>query len=408
MDNLFQSWTQPVPESRDPRPVFPPEVTMPIEAALSKVRGIDERSRQAAEASRMQKAHPFPQQNGGVHQLGRVSTPNAPQYVYPPPHASQPPQGYSSIPPPPYPSHQTHVYPPVVPSPVPQILRSPIQQNTTQIHRYPTPQQAPNGSAQFIYSGPPPSSLSHQARLDKLRLDTQGLLESCRAHLSLTPNDAKKQHMLQNLQSLRALIDQGSLSLTHIQSTEVVIANLARELPPLPPQAMGSVPTQALFNPAAIASILARSNTQQTPLPSAPGSQYAPPAAPQPQFTPAFPVAPPAMPPTAAAPVSMAQIMSILGTAASPAANQTPLPPPVAHHTANAAPAMPTSSLLEQLRASGLLGTTPVQGTPTQVPATPSYVPQILQAQPVPNPVQATMPAYVVACSLGRTLPYVD
>lgn len=38
MEGLLRTWKQPVPESMDPRPVFPVEVTMDIENALTKIR----------------------------------------------------------------------------------------------------------------------------------------------------------------------------------------------------------------------------------------------------------------------------------------------------------------------------------------------------------------------------------
>ena len=38
MEGLLKTWKQPVPESMDSRPVFPPEVTGDIENALNKIR----------------------------------------------------------------------------------------------------------------------------------------------------------------------------------------------------------------------------------------------------------------------------------------------------------------------------------------------------------------------------------
>ena len=40
MEGLLRTWKQPVPESMDPRPVFPPEVTSDIERALNKMRSV--------------------------------------------------------------------------------------------------------------------------------------------------------------------------------------------------------------------------------------------------------------------------------------------------------------------------------------------------------------------------------
>jgi len=38
MDEMLKTWKEPVPGSMDPRPVFPPEITRPIENALIKAK----------------------------------------------------------------------------------------------------------------------------------------------------------------------------------------------------------------------------------------------------------------------------------------------------------------------------------------------------------------------------------
>lgn len=40
MEGLLRTWKQPVPESMDSRPVFPPEMTSDIENALNKMRSV--------------------------------------------------------------------------------------------------------------------------------------------------------------------------------------------------------------------------------------------------------------------------------------------------------------------------------------------------------------------------------
>lgn len=40
MEGLLRTWKQPVPESMDPRPVFPADVTRDIENALAKIRAV--------------------------------------------------------------------------------------------------------------------------------------------------------------------------------------------------------------------------------------------------------------------------------------------------------------------------------------------------------------------------------
>lgn len=204
--------------------------------------------------------------------------------------------------------------------------------------------------------------MSHQARLDKLRADVQGLIDRARAHLARYPNDQDKIKLLSNLQNLKAVVDGGSLVLSQIQSTELVIANLARELPALPPSIVPQQPPQ--FNPALIQSILAAATPQPTPPQPYPQQGYVPPpVVSTPQYTQATPA------PVAALPPNMAQIMSLLQPSGPLSVNTMP-------QIQAATPAQP--SFLDTLRAAGLLG-----GTPALPPAaTPSYPPPPPQAQP--------------------------
>jgi pre-mRNA cleavage complex 2 protein Pcf11 len=361
MDELFRSWKQPVPESRDPRPVFPVEVTQRIDTALDRFRGVAEKHRQEEEQARMQKIQrQMPSRYPPHLQQGRTPTPNGAYPYQPPPIVGQNSNPnsqeiaamMSSFQP-----SSTPQYPPAVRSP------APIPPNPYGHMPQGYPPTAQNNPAMpYGYAAPPLPTMSHQARLDKLRADVQGLIDRARAHLARYPHDQEKIKLLGNLQNLKAVVDGGTLVLSQIQSTELVVANLARELPPLPVAAPQQPPQ---FNPALIQSILAGATSQSTPPQPYPQQAYAPPPA---VSTPQYVHATPA--PTVAPPVNMAHIMSLLQPAAPTSANTTPQIQP-------ATPAQP--SLLDTLRAAGLLG-----GTPVVPPAaTTSYVPP--PPQPTPH-----------------------
>jgi pre-mRNA cleavage complex 2 protein Pcf11 len=378
MEELCRSWMQPVPESRDPRPVFPIEVMQPIDSTLSKMRDIDQRSREAVNHVRNQAMHPLPPRVTGVPQAGRTSTPNG-QYAYPPP-PQMSPQGLGGTQNLPYQSHPRPFSHPVR-SPAPPNLPSPVRHGGMEMAQpYQPPQSPPSqgkNAVNYVYTGPPPPKLSHQDRLEKLRYDVGGLLDSVRAHLALYPHDQEKLKLVQNLQSLKALIDTGSLSLTHIQSTEIVVANIARDLPFRPPtipvHAPAPQPSPQIFDPSIIASILARGTTQpalsQPPAPQT----YAPPPPmmPTPQFSSAYPATAPPQPPVGIPPASMSHLMSIMKPITPPSVSASPTPAAVRSGM----------SLLDQLRSSGLLGATPTQSTPVQAPAAASILSQLMRPQ---------------------------
>lgn len=216
--------------------------------------------------------------------------------------------------------------------------------------------------------------------MGKLRYDVSGLLDSVRNHLAAYPQDQEKLKLVSNLQSLKGLLDSGSLSLTHIQSTEIVVANIARDLPFRPPTATAQVPTPVpqpnvmqpqapvSLDPNLIASILARNTPQPTPSQPAAPYAYAPP--PPVASTPHYPLS---VPPPSTPGTLPPNLASLLAGGKPPLIPGQPAPPPAAGGGLN---------LLDQLRASGLLGATPVQSTPVQAPAAASILSQLMQPQP--------------------------
>ncbi|KAF1833128.1 hypothetical protein BDW02DRAFT_394841 [Decorospora gaudefroyi] len=106
MEGLLKTWKMPVPESMDPRPVFPTEVTQDIENALAKFR--------AAQQQVQRPQHALPPRPPSLNVAWKgTSTPpqNAPRYVAPndprarpayPPTPQQGPSAHAPTPPPAY------------------------------------------------------------------------------------------------------------------------------------------------------------------------------------------------------------------------------------------------------------------------------------------------------------------
>ncbi|RBQ79453.1 hypothetical protein VDGD_06770 [Verticillium dahliae] len=89
MEETLQTWKQPVPQSLDDRPVFPPEVTKPIEESLNKARN------SALALQAQGRGHPVGRARGaGIHRAtptppGMRPGSSQPGYPGPPPHAQQ-------------------------------------------------------------------------------------------------------------------------------------------------------------------------------------------------------------------------------------------------------------------------------------------------------------------------------
>jgi pre-mRNA cleavage complex 2 protein Pcf11 len=355
MEELFRSWKHPIPESRDPRPVFPAEVTQPIDAALIKFRSVNLKAKQEEEQARLQKMRmaQLPSRMNGNFPARPTPPPGNYQFSTPPPTVGQNSNASSidiasmmnALQ-----RGSTPNYPPAIRSPAP--LPSPVRQGVVSVNQQYVPPQ-PNGTpSQYAYSGLPPPHMSHEDRLNKLRADVQGLIESAKAHLARNPYDSEKSKLLQNLTNLKGILDVGNLSLVHIQSTELVVANIAKDLPPLPTSAPPVLPQ---ISPSLLASLLSGATPQPTPPPSSSSVQaYTTPIPPTiPQYAP--PQSAPPMPP-----VSMAQMMAMLN----------PSTPTMSSATPAIAPSS-TNSLLDQLRASGLLGGTPAPASVTPAPPPP-------------------------------------
>jgi pre-mRNA cleavage complex 2 protein Pcf11 len=123
MDEMLKTWKEPVPGAMDTRPVFPPEITRPIENALIKARTsfleaqqqLQRNQPQVGRGRPMVTAAPYretPTPPGVVQQQisARPGYSGYQQPGYPPTHTYAPPQQYST--PPPYQAPQPYQQPP--------------------------------------------------------------------------------------------------------------------------------------------------------------------------------------------------------------------------------------------------------------------------------------------------------
>lgn len=206
MEAMMRTWTEPVPGSIDPRPVFPPETVAPIESALAKVREAVMNSQRARQ----------PQA-----QLRGIATPpqyNA-QYATPPPQAMQP--QYAQ-----YGSQQVGVSP----KRCSQVRELMIWQPTPQQHNYAYP--------------PPPQHIAND--VEAVRRDIDNLLPRFQYQVSTNPNDAGLQKQLGALHALRNLLATQQVSPFELQEIKSQVSRLAPALPQQPqanPQPAGPSPS---------------------------------------------------------------------------------------------------------------------------------------------------------------------
>ncbi|KAI2631925.1 hypothetical protein GGR54DRAFT_6709 [Hypoxylon sp. NC1633] len=379
MDEMLRTWKEPVRGSLDTRPVFPPDVTRPIENALIKAR---------TTALQAQREHARTQQQ--LLSRGRPMSQGAPYRESPtPPGAHRPlPQanGYPTKTPVPATngsSHANHTQPPhagyaLHPS---QVQPPPSR---------PTPQPTLTTTAippQLGGYGAPPSGISVEALKD----DIVRLIVASKAQLAHTPHDPSIQMRLRALMDLQSLLQSQNLPQDQLVLVKNQIADLAVTIrapqahhpstsvtpAPIPqPVAVAPPPTAAptvsldsLFGAGTLAAIMAR-NATTTPQASAP---YQPPAAAA-VHTPPIQRAESRIPSTYAPPVQRAE---------SRTPSITQLAPPPAPAPAPALPSDPMA-LMNMLRQAGLLPASTPAGSSTANSRLPAAV-----TGPVPAPAVA-------------------
>ncbi|KAI9647520.1 mRNA 3' end processing factor [Ciborinia camelliae] len=334
MDEMLKTWKEPVPGSIDTRPVFPPEVTRPIENALIKARTSALQQEQLRSQQQL-----MGRGRSAAGQAPYRNTPTPPnssrQPLYPPPGHSGYPQQY----PPPasgqqY-SNQTNGH---MQHGLPQ-RPPPVQQYSQQSGSSASWQQSQSRGYQSL-----------DASVDVLNRDISTLITSSKAEFAQSPYDSSIQTRLKALLDLQTILQTQRLPPDQIAMIKDQVAQLSG-----PPQSVPKVPSP---RPAPVA----------TPTPQ-----------PQPQPTLSSLLGPGGLAALLARQPSAPQIPTPPPTQAAVAIQSPqPLPlqlpfqpvPPMPVSAPVSRPAADPNSLIERLRAAGMLpAAQAVSSTPTQPPS---------------------------------------
>ncbi|ROT40277.1 hypothetical protein SODALDRAFT_321657 [Sodiomyces alkalinus F11] len=381
MEETLQTWKQPVPQSLDDRPVFPPEVTRPIEESLLK-------ARTSALAIQAQGRQGFPLGRGRGHAPVRATPtppgmrPGSAQHGLPGPPLQRQQQmnglnGLNGSRPPSAPvvPHTSSLYPPT--------------------HSYGTPSPFPPPA------GPPVSHYSAAVDIASLNRDIEELISVSKVEVSENPNDQGVQQRLKGLLDLQTLLQTQNVPPDQLVLVKNQVADLAVKLRPYLAQ------KPAHGGPVAAAAAAAPHVPYKTPLAVSSAASVVPPSStgPAPQqgsltldallgkgalasllsrqsVTPQVPTPPPA----AATQQPAAAVGAI------------PIRPPQPHPQPSAAPTPDPMALLAGLRKAGLLS-----GVPTSTP--PAATPLVgAAAPPPPFPGTAGPPPGMLPPNLAQLL----
>lgn len=351
MDEMLKTWKEPVPGALDTRPVFPREVTSPIENALIKARTSAIQAHQEHTRSQQQvmgRGRPLPAS------YPNRDTPTPPTtYRQPPPPVQQ---GYSSN----YPQQQQYA-PPMngphygqQPNPIQQYGLPPVRthspfryDNADWLQRPPVQHYPQHNASASAWSQPlPPQGYSAPDNsIDVLNSDIANLITVSKADFAQNPLDGDIQKRLKALLDLQSILQSQKLPPDQIALIKTQVAQLSeasKAAPKVAPKPPTRVPAPAqplqpnslssLLGPGALAALMARQSA--TPQPTLPG--HAQIRSPQP--APSQPFTPPAAAP----------------------ATSTPVPDP--------------NSLLGRLRAAGLISGASAASTPTPLSSVPANV----------------------------------
>ncbi|TVY23867.1 Uncharacterized protein LHYA1_G006168 [Lachnellula hyalina] len=333
MDEMLKTWKEPVPGALDTRPVFPRDVTGPIENALIKAR---------TSAIQAQQEHTRSQQQ--ILGRGRPGPSPAPYRETPtPPNAyRQPPpvqQGYNSnYPQQQYPSamngqqygQQPHVQQSYGLPPVSRPSSGKFDY-TNQDQRPPTQNYIPHNASAGSWQQPPPQQgySAHDNSIDELNSDIANLITVFKTDFALNPLDGNIQKRLKALLDLQSIMQSQRLPPQQISEIKTQVAKLS-EASKATPKAPKS-PT-----PAPVPAQLPQQNSLSSLL--GPGGQG-----------------------TLAALLAK-QTPPIQTRSPQPALNQPFKPPPVSMAPT---PVPDTGSLFEKLLAAGIISGKPAISTPT-------------------------------------------
>lgn len=304
MDEMLKTWKEPIPGSIDTRPVFPPDVTRPIENALIKAR---------TSAMQAQQQHYRNEQQ----LLGRGrAMPQPPQVPYretPTPPGARPPSQTSGYGPPNGASYSHPSQPPQGPYHPPH--------QPSHAHGQPAPSrstpQPPLNTAAFQppyhghagYGMPQPT-----ISVDALNEDIQQLTTAFRADFARNPHDPSIQTRLKALLDLQVILQSQNLPQDQLVLIKNRIAELAVTIratpaqtptpvplpqavavapPPAAPPAAPQMSIDSLLGSGALAALMARgSATPQVSTPQPPPTTVAIKSPPPQQVEPRKPAAP--------------------------------------------------------------------------------------------------------------------
>ncbi|KAI0181359.1 hypothetical protein GGR52DRAFT_31955 [Hypoxylon sp. FL1284] len=271
MDEMLRTWKEPVPGSLDTRPVFPPDITRPIENALLKVRTITLESQQRNQQQLLGRGRPMPQ---GMPYRETPTPPGA--------HPQQQANGYAAHTPVPSTSGPSY-------SQQPQQAPANYPPHPNQ-HTYPTRSTPQPPSSLMAYQhqqlggfGAPQAGIS----IDALKDDIHKLIAASQVQIARSPHDPSVQTRLKALLDLQTILQTQNLPQDQLVLVKNRIAELAVNIRAAPAQAPTSTPTpqppsvavappppapkislDSLFGAGTLATLMARNSS--TPKPSAP------------------------------------------------------------------------------------------------------------------------------------------
>lgn len=221
LDEMVKTWKEPVPGSTDPRPVFPPETTRPIETALIKYRTLAFQT--AQQQQRQYPIAPYPMTNSpypmatGHPQWQNTATPppNNGTYGLPTTQGYSQPNGYPQRPAYTQYNHQ------MPPQPTPPLYQPPYQQS-------------------MPYAPQPPPAQD----LASLHRDIDDLISTTKHEFAARHWDTQLQTKLKALLDLQAIMRSQQLPPNQIQAVRDQVSQLAQTprpavpTPSLPPASM--------------------------------------------------------------------------------------------------------------------------------------------------------------------------
>ncbi|WYZ37500.1 hypothetical protein EsH8_II_001006 [Colletotrichum jinshuiense] len=311
MDEMLRTWKEPVPGSLDKRPVFAPEVTLPIESALMKARTSALQAQQVRPGGRGRPSAPY--RDTPTPPGMRPGSSQPMPYGQPPPM----PQANGNRPPSAPVSHHPQMAPY---APPPQSYSA--QPSAAATGPYQPPPQLSYAAG---LSGPPPAVGINK---DSLGQDIQKLIDASKLEFAQNPHDHSIQQRLKALLDVQSLLQHQNLPQDQLALIKNQVADLAVKVrpfsaqsstpaatpvphhPPPPPaaapvvppsgpsQQQGSLTLDALLGQGALAALLSRgSATPQLPTPTPPPPQASiairspPPQRAEPQRQPSAPPA---------------------------------------------------------------------------------------------------------------------